>query len=82
MAERRRTSGTWKATRTSFTKDDADAAKALGAGRRAWDPALVRNVDKPLSEQLAAEELQVLCQHLPKLELHAHLSGSVLESTL
>ena len=80
--ERRRSSGTWKATRTSFTKEDAEVAKALGAGRRAWDPALVRHVDKPLTEQLAADEVQVLCQHLPKLELHAHLSGSVLESTL
>jgi len=37
---------------------------------------------RPLSDQLTISEIELLCQHLPKLELHAHLSGSVLESTL
>jgi adenosine deaminase len=83
----------WKATRTSFQTEPRDEAAAAGAGagglssfkpvpRPEWDAALVRNADIPLSDQLTDAEIALLCRHLPKLELHVHLSGAVLESTL
>ena len=52
------------------------------AKRPDWDASLVRDPDKELNDQLTRAEIDLLCQHLPKIELHCHLSGSVLESTL
>jgi hypothetical protein len=52
------------------------------ANRPDWDASLVRDPDKELNDQLTMAEIDLLCQHLPKVELHCHLSGSVLESTL
>ena len=42
----------------------------------------ISDVNKPLKSFLKEEELESLCLSLPKIELHAHLSGSVRESTL
>ena len=86
----------WKATRTSFTTEaGAERPQSAGSSGKAisfssfspvplaeWDAALVHSADRPLSDQLTDAEIALLCRHLPKLELHAHLSGSVLESTL
>ena len=55
---------------------------ALRGGRGLITCAASARLRRPLSDQMTAGEIEVMCQHLPKLELHAHLSGTVSESTL
>ena len=82
----------WKASRTNWMAGDASpggkaspqAKSACAAANRASSCGgiVIADPSGPLCEQLSREELDAVCLALPKIELHAHLSGSVRESTL
>jgi hypothetical protein len=82
----------WKASRTNWMAEDSSpSGKASPQEKAACSAAdrvsscgriVIADPSRPLCEQLSREELDAVCLALPKVELHAHLSGSVRESTL
>lgn len=77
----------WKPTRTSFVAETRQEPKHEAHPTSEYEVKLPRKVPisssrRPLVDILSHDELRSLCHNIPKIELHAHLSGTVKESTL
>eukprot|EP00960_Hanusia_phi_P002176 62568-Hanusia_phi.AAC.3 len=78
----------WKPTRTSFVAPEKQEEPQQEVHQTSdYEVKLPRKVPlsssrKPLCDILSREDLRMLCHNMPKIELHAHLSGTVKESTL
>lgn len=74
----------WKAGNVSnywINKEDEVGANVKPPPRGSM-AIVVPDVDTPLNMLMSRDEIEELCVAIPKVELHAHLSGTVLESTL
>ena len=78
----------WKASRTTWIANESGIPDqgAVSPLNKEADferiKASISDPKKPLSQQLSSADLDELCSALPKVELHAHMSGTVKESTL
>jgi hypothetical protein len=72
----------WKPKDTTWIRNNEEAAKSQKDMSVPAFQGTVDDMDKPLRDILSPNELDALCVAIPKVELHAHLSGTVREETL
>ncbi len=73
----------WKPKDATWIRSsEGEAGKSQKEASIAAFQGTVDDTDKPLRDILSASELDSLCVTIPKVELHAHLSGTVREETL
>ena len=76
----------WKAGKSAQSWITADGQKAAEQGKAGGEtPSFdlqITDVDTPLKNILTSAQIEALSVAVPKVELHAHLSGSIRESTL
>jgi hypothetical protein len=76
----------WKAGKSAQSWITADGQKAAEQGEAGGETPpfdlQITDVDAPLKDILTSAQIEALSVAVPKVELHAHLSGSIRESTL
>lgn len=76
----------WKAGKSAqswITSDGQKTERQEGAsGETPAFDRQITDVDTPLKDILTSAEIEALSVAIPKVEMHAHLSGSIKESTL